>query len=298
MAVKRQGTPMIRRRWRWLLIGFIGLVALGGVGLVGFWRGWHVEPLLPEQLSDRLRPHDRIVVPEGEGPFPTVILFHGCGGLKDAMPRWQAFFRELGYASVAVDSLAPRGWDNRRDSQPVCMGLRLTGRQRAGDVLVSFEDVKRMPFADPERIVLAGWSHGGWAIMDMLALDPPRDLPIGLRTAYPSTIRRGLEGLEAVMLVYPYCGFGNLARNRGWPSEVPTLMLLAGEDSIVPTGECLGTAGRLAADGRPITVHVFAGIDHGFDEQERGNASWLEFDPETTADAMSRAAAFLATAAP
>lgn len=273
-------------------------VLIGGFG-AGFWRGWHVEPLLPEQLSDLLRPFDRVVIPAGEGPFPTVILFHGCGGLKDAVPRWQIFFRDLGYASVAVDSLSPRGWSSEPASAWVCAGLRLPGRERAGDVLISFEDIKSMPFVDADRIVLAGWSHGGWSIMDMLALDPPSALPNGLRTAYPATIRQGLQGIEAIMLVYPYCGFGNLARGRGWASSAATVMILAAEDSIVPTEECLTTASRLANEGRPVTVHMLPGADHGFDQQDHRTGSHLRFDAAHTQDAMTMAAAFLAaTAAP
>ena len=47
-------------------------------------------------------------------------------------------------------------------------------------MLVSIDDARRMPFVDPERLVLIGSSHGGWAIMELLAFEAAGRLPFNL----------------------------------------------------------------------------------------------------------------------
>ena len=48
--------------------------------------------------------------PEGSGPFPAVVLLHGCGGWTEAVRQERAaWFTNLGYVALAVDSFATRG---------------------------------------------------------------------------------------------------------------------------------------------------------------------------------------------
>ena len=118
--------------------------------------------------------------PPGAGPFPTALLFSGCDGPKDNVVRWGEMLNAQGWAAIIVDSHGPRGFSDYEVWRLVCAGQLFMGSERAGDVLVSIDDARRMRFVDPDRIVLIGSSHGGWAIMDLLALDPPRRLPTNL----------------------------------------------------------------------------------------------------------------------
>ena len=68
------------------------------------------------------------------------------------------------------------------------------GSERAGDVLVSIDDARRMPFVDPERLVLIGSSHGGWAIMELLAFEAAERLPFNLARAARATRRAAAGG--------------------------------------------------------------------------------------------------------
>jgi dienelactone hydrolase len=137
--------------------------------------------------------------------------------------------------------------------------------------------------------VLAGWSHGGWAVSDLLALDPPRALPTNLDAAPP----QGLEGVAGVLLVYPYLGFGALAAAQPIRSTAPILMLLSGRDSIVPTDASLRVAARLQKDGHDVATHVYEGRDHCWDQTDL-RSTHLVYDAEVTADAHARVASFLA----
>jgi dienelactone hydrolase len=245
--------------------------------------GWWIESRPPPEISALLRPFDRVTLPEGAGPFPTALLFHGCGGVNRNMSDWARLFRDAGWASIVVDSFAGRGLDE----ETVCGGRALLGAERAGDVWVSLADARRLPFVDPKRIVLAGWSHGGWAIMDLLAMRAAGELPHNLSAAPDG----GLEGIAGLMLVYPYCGIP--ARASVWRPSLPSLFLLAGADSVADPAPCGEVAEQLEARGDPVELVVFGGVDHAFDHPDLPAGSRLVYDPDTTRAAMQRARAFL-----
>jgi dienelactone hydrolase len=258
-----------------------------GVALIGVRQGWWVEKLEPAEISALLRPNDAVFVPEGQGPFPMVLLFHGCGGVRIAMSQWAERFREAGYAAIVVDSMKGRGLVER----DVCSGRALLGSERAGDVVTSIADAKRLPFVDPERIVLAGWSHGGWSIMDLMVMDPPNELPYNLASLPDG----GLEGIAGIVVIYPYCGFG--ARASAWTRSVPTFFVLAGADTVANPVPCLAVADALSSNGHEVRVKVYDGIDHAFDQPDLPAHSSLVYEPEETVDARQQVMAFLGTLA-
>jgi dienelactone hydrolase len=288
-----------RRRWlRWALAaGVVAAAAALAVGgnVVLRYRGWTVERLEPDALSALLAPGYRVVKPEGEGPFPTALLFSGCDGPRDNLDRWAERLNREGWAAVVVDSHGPRGLAEHKVWRLVCAGQLLMGSERAGDVLIAVDDVRRMPFADPGRIALVGASHGGWAVMDLLAMDPPERLPYNLAGLRPDAPADPLAGVVAAILLYPYCGEASLAR-EGWRREMPVLFLLSRDDYVAPSGECMQIAAALEARGLPVETVVIEGVTHGFDQEERSGMSPLRFDAAATEAALKRGAAFLAAA--
>ncbi|HRO11884.1 dienelactone hydrolase [Amaricoccus sp.] len=292
---------MSRRRRRWLRRALLaaalvaaGVLAVGG-NLLSRYRGWTVERLEPDALSALLAPAYRVMKPPGAGPFPTALLFSGCDGPRDNVLRWAERLNREGWAAVVVDSHGPRGLVDLEVWRLVCAGQILMGSERAGDVLIAVDDARRMPFVDPGRIALVGASHGGWAIMDLLAMDPPKRLPYNLAGLRPDAPADPLAGVAGVILLYPYCGEANLARGGGWTRAVPTLFLLSRDDYVAPAEECLEIADALAARGLPVETLVIAGVTHGFDQEERSTLSPLAFDAAGTAAALDRATAFLET---
>lgn len=222
----------------------------------------------PEALQPILRPHDVVYRPAGAGPFPAVILLHGCAGVRSKDTRWAAAFREQGYVALVVDSLSGRGITSRVDRRKVCMGLDLWGSTRAGDLLASLEHVRALPFVDASRIAVVGWSHGAWAALDFLATAPAE----------------ATTGIRAVVAFYPYCGIASRARWVGLRVDVPLLMLLAADDATISTGQCLRLADGERERGHPVTTKVYPEVGHVFD--------WRESD--ATVDARERVRAFLA----
>jgi poly(3-hydroxybutyrate) depolymerase len=46
--------------------------------------------------------------PKGEGPFPAVVLLHGCRGIQPYQRDWAGKLAEWGYVALLVDSFGPR----------------------------------------------------------------------------------------------------------------------------------------------------------------------------------------------
>lgn len=226
----------------------------------------------------------------GAPPFPAVVQFHGCAGYRpDFMEMWAREGTREGFIVLAVDSGAPRGIDRERSFKTVCAGKELIGQERAGDVAAALEIARARPDVDPDRIILAGWSHGGWTVMDYLALTANGRRPAGLKGA--------LEPFDpaGVILFYPYCGEGNWSRLLSWKTRAGVLALIAGADSYVDGPQCRAMLERFAAKGADIDIAYYPDADHVFDDAGLvGGENEQYYSPMDAADARRRYAGFLA----
>lgn len=277
--------------------GAFALLAVAGNSLAHY-QGWSVHRMTPVELAAKLRPYYRTAKPPGPGRFPTALLYSGCDGPKDNLDRWSAALNAAGWATIVVDSHGPRGFSDHEIWRLICAGQMFMGSERAGDVLVSIGDARRLPFVDPDRIALIGASHGGWAIMDLLALDPPRRLPFNLAALPDDPGGDPLAGVVGTILLYPYCGTANRAARGGWRRPIPTLFVLSEDDAIADPEDCLRIAGQLEMRGVPVETLMLSGVTHGFDQQERSPLSTLDFDEAATLKALARGLGFLDGLAP
>jgi len=264
-----------------------------GLNTLRAWYGWSAVTYAPAELAAKLRPAYTVTRPEGDGPFPTALLASGCDGPKDNLARLAHALAAAGWASVVVDSHGPRGLDEAEQWRLVCAGQLLTGAERAADLAVALDDVRRMEGVDADRLALVGASHGGWAVLDLFALVAAGEPPPILRTWPASLGRDGLAGVRAAVLFYPYCGELSQAARTGWRSSVPMLFLLVAGDAIADEADCLQLADRQRGAGAPVEVEVFDGVTHGFDQVEKSALSTLGYDADATARALALTTRFL-----
>ena len=277
----------------WAAVAIAALLLLVGGNTLGRYTGVTVPREAPEALAAQLRPHYRIERPEGDGPFPTALLLSGCDGPRDNLARWAGMLKARGWASIVVDSHAPRGFGDFQIWRLICAGQLLTGAERAGDIAVALADIRSLPFVDADRIALVGASHGGWAILEFLTFASRGEVPPTL-TAWPEAIAQApLAGVSGAVLLYPYCGQLSRVARRGWTKPVPVLFLLVENDAIADETACLRVARREGDRGLPVETHVIPGVTHGFDQEEKAPLSTLRFDAAATADALARGGDFL-----
>jgi dienelactone hydrolase len=182
-------------------------------------------------------------IPDGPGPFPAIVLAHGCGGLtatgSQAPQNWRRVLRAQGYATLILESFKSRGWPTG-----VCNDSTRTGapgqQDRVADAYAALGYLKTRPRIDTARIAFMGFSHGAGTAL-YLASDT------------------GPERFSALVAAYPWCGRPEFF-NAGRKPSAPTLIVIGSLDDYTPTAFCRALAGR--AD---VTLREYADAHHSFD---------------------------------
>jgi dienelactone hydrolase len=196
--------------------------------------------------------HAQLYKPEGDGPFPTVIALHGCGGLGGPSEPVQSRYREwaeqllkAGHAVLLPDSYGSR------ELGPQCRVKErrvLARRERVADVNASRQWLLQQPWAARDRISLIGWAHGASAV---------------LWAVRPQSSARGIEpDFRSAIAFYPDC---RISSGLGWSTRVPTLLLIGAQDDVSSPAACRqvveGARGRSAL----AQIVVYPGAPHDFD---------------------------------
>lgn len=231
----------------------------------------------------------RFLRPAGSGPYPAVVLLHGCGGLYNKGGRvsarhldWALTLRDQGYAVLMVDSFGPRGIDQ------VCTRTDRAVRatvERKRDAWAALAYLQNRKDVDEERIAVMGWSQGAGTVLAAYGL--------GGKGA----------GFRAAIALYPGCR--TPLKDSNWQPEGPLLMLLGGKDEWTPPEPCLELAKRDPVKERTEVV-VYPDAHHGFDLpssplRKRTNLATapageatIGTDEAARKDAIARVSAFLA----
>lgn len=246
------------------------------------------------QRMDALRHGSEIYLPDGDGPFPVVLQMHGCGGKKNLQARWAAVAKAAGWAVIVVDSYGHRGISRLEAYATVCVGLQLWGRERAGDLYAMMEWARRQTWADPNRIAVAGWSHGGWTALDAMSLAPGKDAANATRLH--DLPAEPLAGLVGAFMIYPYQGPGAYAPTNGLRVGIDVQALVGTKDTIVGGASLARKLRKMTKPGNPINVTLLEGATHAFDEIEAQD--WrVRYDPALTERAHRMYADYLMTVA-
>lgn len=209
------------------------------------------EPFAPSSNSATLT--GELLFPEGQGPFPAVVLAHGCAGNRFVEPAWGAFLRQAGYATFNIDSLRGRGI-NEVCTQPGA----LSPLQRVPDAYGALRLLATHPKIDAKRVALMGFSHGG--IVTMLA---------STAWAKETFASGGQPAFRAFFPFYPYCNVVFPERNR---LSAPVRIHTGAADDWTPAKPCAELASSLKAAGQDIAINVYPDAYHSFD-QARGYQS-------------------------
>ena len=260
--------PCLRR----INLGIIALIwALMGASM----------PAAAETLQDRvelLAPHFSVTRPEGDGPFPVLIMLHGCGGPRPFLDHTAEAAMRAGAAVINVDSYRPRRISRVSALATVCTGARLQGRERAGDLYAAMAWARQQSWADHSRLSAIGWSHGAWTIMDALALRSGAEMQRA--TGLEDLPEEPLEGLSAALIVYPYTGIGSFAGRRDWRLAPRSTAIIAQHDYIV--GQTRGALERQRLRSPSLDLVLFEGATHAFEDPQASDPR-VRYNPAATA---------------
>lgn len=187
--------------------------------------------------------------PAGNGPFPAVVLMHGCGGWQPAvrytMNAYADYLINKGFVVLSLDSFGPRGIGGGAVCESVPKQVDALD-YRTYDARDALNYLKSQPYVDSANVFLMGQSNGGSVAINVAKGDGPH------------SERSQGSGYRAVVAFYPWCGsFGN--------SQVrlakPLLVFGGGQDSWTPTQQC-ETAHSAGAE---LNVKVYPEAAHSFD---------------------------------
>lgn len=142
------------------------IISINSAGQVG---GLLLRPPLPEPpkpgelsvTSGNFKLPATLVVPEGEGPFPAVVLIHGSGpGDRDETVGANAPFKDLA-EGLAKHGIASLRYVKRTKQYPMS-GVATVQDEVIEDVLNALALVRSRPNIDPRRIYLLGHSMGAY----------------------------------------------------------------------------------------------------------------------------------------
>jgi dienelactone hydrolase len=138
----------------------------GGVRVGAPYRGW----VFKNPVGDSI--HGWVVTPDGPGPFPIYLKVHGGPNwlyLDTWWPDVQSLIDE-GFAVAMVNYRGSTGYG--RTFRDHIIGN--IGFPEVEDVTSGLDDLIARGVADPERIVIGGWSWGGYITLLALGTHPDR----------------------------------------------------------------------------------------------------------------------------
>lgn len=230
------------------------------------------DPLLAQAAGNRTRSvqlalgggnkvQAHLAMPEGDGPFPAVVLIHEWWGLNDQIKAVAAELANLGFMALAVDLYKGGVADTREDAMAL---MQAVNEEEANDTLTGWIDWLRRHQQCNGKVGTMGWCFGGgWS------LNASMETPVDATIIYYGNVTRTPKQLSR--LQGPVLGhFGTLDKS------IDEAMVGGFERAMAEAGKA-----------EQLEVHWYV-ADHAF-----ANPTGARYDADDAALAWSRSVSFL-----
>ncbi len=225
----------------------------------------------------------KLTKPQGDGPFPAVLLMSGCAGILKYNDVWAERLTTWGYVTLQLDSLGPRGQSN------ICENIyQVPFQVRAQDAYDAKAYFSRQRFVDRNRIAVMGWSHGGIATLCSVSASNWDTWTALIKTPIS---RKKEDPFRAAIAFYPYC----IETLRD--SNAPRLILAGELDNWCPAALCQDNVPRRKTRNEVI-LKIYPGAYHCFDwegvDLTTPEGRRVLYNKEALADSIVQVREFLA----
>jgi dienelactone hydrolase len=230
-------------------------------------------------------------------PAPAVVMMHGRGGAYSNQAKgrydattvsqrhalWGRLWAAQGYLAVLVDGFSPRGYPDgfprfSYDSRPASVN-EVTVRPL--DAYGALAWLRTRPDVMGDRIGLHGWSNGGSAALAAMATGPGLGPPASVK------------GFNAALVFYPACRLRGKFDDSGYRPYAPLRIFHGTEDEEVSYRRCRALVERSRKLGGDITITLYPGATHGFDDPGRRRQE-IAANRSAKADATEQSLRFFA----
>lgn len=206
-----------------------------------------------------------IVSPEGEGPFPSVLLIHEWNGLVDRVRQVADAFADEGYVALAADMYAGRTGSSREQNMALMQETQADPERIIDNLDAAVRYLRSRPDVTG-KVAAMGWCFGGGVALSFAL---------------------GGESHEGTAIFY-----GRLIEDPDVLASIdhPVYGTFAELDGGIPPEQVNRFAEALRAAGVENDIHIYDDVNHGF-------WLWVDRDPDTAAapaaDAWDRLKAYL-----
>lgn len=241
-----------------------------------------------------------VYMPDGAygAHVPAVVMMHGragpyssrANGVYDATTlskrhqAWGRLWADAGYLAIMVDGFGPRGYPQgfprfSYEARPEAVN-EVTVRPL--DAYGALAYLRSRPDVIRERVGYLGWSNGGSAGLVTMSLEAP-----GIEHPNPTT------GFAAALIFYPACGLKGQFDDDGYVPYAPVRVFHGTADQETSSARCAAFVERSRKLGGDISITLYPGAIHGFDDPSRKRQR-NPANAAATEDAVAKARDFFA----
>ena len=213
-----------------------------------------------------------LTVPAGSGKnLPAIVLPHGGPSARDEWGfDWLSqFLAARGFAVIQPNYRGSAGYGEQWMGEN---GFR-DWQKSIGDITAAGRHLVSAGIADPKRLVILGWSYGGYAALQSSAVDPTlfkAAVAIAPVTDL-SLLKREASGFSNSKIVSTFVGTGDhlvqgSPLQRAAAIKVPVLLVHGDMDSNVSSLHSVRMAEALRKNGTTVDLLRYKDLDHQLDD--------------------------------
>ena len=195
-----------------------------------------------------------ITYPEGDGPFPVLLIVHSSGGAGEFVNEWYKFFRDqqkplldMGIATMYLDNFSARGAkDTYRDQSKASIWATYI------DVFMALEYLSKQTKVNIKKIGVSGFSRGG--NLSLMASEKKlRNILVSKDLYFAAAQPRS-----------PECRVVGMFENPTPMPETKTWLVHGLADNYTLAGPCADLAKKMQANGGDVKIDLREGWHHSF----------------------------------
>ncbi|KZX59343.1 hypothetical protein A3709_13675 [Halioglobus sp. HI00S01] len=196
-----------------------------------------------------LRCHGEYFSPEGQGPFPVILVIHAWDGLGDEVRGKCQRLADAGYIALALDVHGNGTFHTDFDTVQAVLAPYMQDRAMLlARLVAALDSVTKIPNADTARIGCMGYCFGGMCALDLA--------------------RSGGPAIKAAVSFH-----GILPPNglEDTPITAPVLVLNGADDPMVPLEAIDAFQQEMTARGADWQLINYGHTLHGFTRKAANN---------------------------